>query len=185
MKNLWRRLFGKSNATSSGSKAARKRGTRKDEIHFASELETLTNQVIREAVGSDGILTNEFNKRIAMYDPEVNPIGEEAAKELLVSMLSMAVAQRKVINGRIEKSVEVGNLFDRYYGKLNTINVLSNQANVKRKAMLDAQERYQDLYGRWKVLRDKAYTVKPDPNYAPEEDQQELFEALHKAGGKT
>lgn len=162
-----------------------KKKKEKEERYFASELDILMDKLIRDTIGPKGTMTTEFHDRIAAFDPDNTPIGEEAAKELLVSMLTLAVAQRKLFNSRIEKSVEVGGLFDRYYGKLHTVSELANSANVKRKLMLEAEDQYLRQYSIWKKLMNQTHIIQPDPDYASNKYKQDLHEVLHKTGGKT
>ena len=96
------------------------------------------------------------------------PLSEDEARVILNGLIKEAIAKRKVMTGRIEKSVETGALFERYYGKMQVINALTNSAYVQMKKMDKAKERYDFEREVYKKLIGKMYVphVLPDDKIA-------------------
>lgn len=87
-----------------------------------NEMEQITNQLIAEVTED---IQRNFKEQAKLYNPKVNPIGEIETKQLMFSLIRLAVSRRKLFNERILYSVEQGGLFRRYYGKLHRTNELS------------------------------------------------------------
>lgn len=144
---------------------------------FTPEMEDIMNKLIRSTVGTGGALDREFMRQTAQYDKK-NPIGEPQARELLRSLLQLAIANRDKINGRIEHSVEFGWLYYRYYSKLKTIYDLTVEANVKREEMLLAQKEYYAAHNMYQNVYDMTFTpeatkVNTTPPYPPPQNAEQ------------
>lgn len=126
--------------------------------NFTPEMESIMNKLIRSTVGTGGALDREFMKQSSQYDAD-NPIGEIQARELLHSLLTLAVANREKINGRIEHSVEFGSLYYRYYSKLQTVYDLTVETNVRREALAEAQQEYYFAHNLYNNVREMTYSA--------------------------
>ena len=107
-----------------------------------TEMTTLVDQLINDVIGPNGTMTRHFKKAIAGYSRETNPISEAKARTVMLDMVRMAVAERKRIVGRVEKSIEEGSLYDRYYTKLMDINMMTNETYIKLIEMKYAEREY-------------------------------------------
>ena len=137
---------------------------------FTPEMEAIMNKLIRSTVGIGGALDREFARQSAQYDKD-NPIGEHQARELIQSLLMIAIANRDKINGRIEHSVEFGSLYYRYYSKLQTIYNLTTEANARREEMGMAQQDYYFAYNMHKNVREMTYEAQATKkNTTPKND---------------
>ena len=107
-----------------------------------SVFEQLTDQLIDETIGQNGSMHQFFNRLVAGYDADTNPIGVNDARRILVALVGDAVERRKVFVGRIEKSVVEDGLFKRYYSSLQEINDLTVAADEAMQRMKRARDRY-------------------------------------------
>lgn len=124
---------------------------------FTPEMEAIMTRLIRSTVGTGGELDREFRRLSARFDKEEKPIGEREARELILSLLKVAIANRDLINGRIEHSVEFGSLYYRYYSKLQTVYDLTVDANFKREEMAEAQRDYFFAYNLYNNVCEMTY----------------------------
>lgn len=124
-----------------------------------SEIELITTELIEE---TKVVLQKRFDELISKH---TEPLSEEEARVILDGMIKEAVAKRKLLPGRIEKSVEIGSLFERYYGKMQTINALTNSAYAQMQKMNIAKERYEFQCAIYKKLTKKMY----EPDAIPDE----------------
>ena len=134
---------------------------------FIPEMEYILNKIIRDTVGTGGSLDQEFLRYTAQID-EDHPIGETEARDLLLSLLKLAVAKRDLINGRIEHSVEYGSLYYRYYAKLQTIYDLNVETNIRREELAAAQRDYFFAYNMYNNVRDMTFDPKVTRKYSGE-----------------
>ncbi len=107
-----------------------------------SVFEQLTNQLISETIGQNGSMHQFFNRLVAGYDADTNPIGVNDARRILLALVGDAIERRKVFAGRIEKSVVEDGLFKRYYSSLQEINDLTVAADEAMQRMKRARNRY-------------------------------------------
>ena len=126
------------------------------------ELNQISNRHIDRVVGSYGILTRDFKRRIRRSNPNRNPMGEEETRALILSLLKRAVAEREQISGMVAKSAEIGAMYNSYYGKLQRINELEIEDSKCRKALQAAKSEYEFAKRTYETVRDYTYTVKVD-----------------------
>ena len=112
------------------SKNTKKRPNRKRSAE--AELTLLTQQVMEDQFGEDGVITREFQKQLSFYG-ENHPIGEETARELLLSMAKLAAAQRKTLASHVIRQVEKGSPFKPYFKRLRKINKLAVKSESCRR----------------------------------------------------
>lgn len=135
-----------------------KRKKRKTASSSESEVQQLTAELIDETcVG----LQKRFEELLAEH---TEPLSKEDACVILNCLIKEAVAKRQLLAGRIEKNVETGSLFDRYYGKMQTINVLTNSAYARMQKMDKAKEKYEYECAVYKKLTGKMYEPDVLPN---------------------
>ncbi len=140
----------------------------------APAMERLTNELIDETVGADGVLTKAFQEQIARYDPDVNPISPLEAEELLKGLLNLAVSRRKLLNERLVRCVEVGDLYQSYYGRVQAVNTLAVEAyNAMTVAEL-AEEDYIYFRGMLPAVRDASI----EDHMKPDEDSNRLIQKI-------
>ena len=154
------------------------------------EFERLTDELIQETIGSDGEMMRQLNRILEGYSADKNPLSVQDAKNILFSVLLVAVRQRRRLSGRIAASVEKGGLFNQYYGKIRDINHYTVRANAKLERMQLARRQYeyqQQVY--WGVVgrtydqtvRDESKKTKNDDIMPPKVD---TWEKLDKEGGE-
>jgi len=122
-----------------------------------AEIEQLTTQLIEDTIGSNGVLQKKFDSLLAQYRRNPYALGTADAQNFLFGLLKEAVAQRRLLSGRIEKSVESGILFQRYYSRMQYINHSTNVAYEKMEQMQAAEKRYKDLLGIYRQVIGNAY----------------------------
>lgn len=153
------------------------------------EFERLTDELIQETIGSDGEMMQHLNRMLEGYSADKNPLSVQDAKNILFSVLLVAVRQRRRLSGRIAASVEKGVLFNQYYGKMREINRYTVRANEKLERMQLARRQYeyqQQIY--WGVvgrtydqtMREESKNTKVDDVMPPQVD---VWEKLDKEGG--
>ena len=112
-------------------------------VDFTPELEAVVTDLTQETISSGGALDREFQRQIDFFRRNKLPIGEPQAMRIMVSLLKVAVAEREQLNGRLEQSVEVGPLFNRYYSKLQTVYDLDVKVQKTQKEMELAKHDYE------------------------------------------
>ena len=131
----------------------RKDPTPLEELDTKGEFERLTDELIQETISSDGEMMQQLNRMLDGYSADQNPLSVQDAKNILFSVLLVAVRQRRRLSGRIATSVEKGALFSQYYGKIREINHYTVRANAKLERMELARRQYvyqQQIY--WSVV---------------------------------
>lgn len=123
----------------------------------------LTDELIEETSGENGILVREFRKQISRYNPEVNPIGPYEARAIMMSMLDLAASRRKLLNERLEQSAEIGDLYKRYYDRVDEVTNLAIQASTDLERMDLAEEDYRYYYGMLINVRDTSVVTDIQP----------------------
>ena len=106
----------------------------------------LTDELIEETSGENGLLAREFRKQIKQYDPDRNPIGPYEARAIMISMLDLAASRRKLLNERLEQSAEIGGLYKQYYSRVDEVTNLAIQASTDLERMDLAEEDYRYYY---------------------------------------
>jgi len=153
-----------------------------------SEIEQLIDQLICDTVGTNGQLQQHLNRLLKRYNADNNPLGVDEAKTILLSLIRLATGQRRLLAGRIEKSVEEGGLFDQYYGKMQTINLLTIRTNAKMKKMQVARELFEYQKAVYHRVTGKTYKEDVIPNdgelptQAPKVDQ---WKEIDEEGGQV
>lgn len=100
------------------------------------ELEQLTNQLIAEAKAD---LQGVFNQQMAK---RTKPLGTEDVKMILEVLIKAAIAKRELLIGRLEKDLEEGRLYRRYFQKMDIINDLTSDSHIKAKVMTALENDY-------------------------------------------
>ena len=113
-------------------------------------------------------------------------ISDEEARQLLLAMLSVAIAKRNELTGMLEKSVSSGTLFERYYSKMQMINRLTNSAYTKMKIMQAAKERYEYQRVVYKKVTGKEYisSVQPNDGDKISDDVRDAWTEMEEAAGQ-
>ena len=153
------------------------------------EFERLTDELIQETIASDGEMMQQLDRILKGYSADKNPLSIQDAKNILFSVLMVAVRQRRRLSGRIAASVEKGVLFNQYYGKIRDINYYTVRANAKLERMQLARRQYeyqQQVY--WGVVgrtydqtvREESEKIKNDDIMPPKID---TWEKLDREGG--
>lgn len=128
---------------------------------YEAELEHITTCLINETKAK---LRKQFQAELQNEIAKGNIIEAEYAIRTLEMLIKEAVASRKILIGRIEKDVETGELYDRYYGKMQTINSLTNKAYALMQRMDVAKERYMYEKEIYKKINDKMYVSDAIPD---------------------
>ena len=121
-----------------------------------TEMEQITNEVIRR---SQKKLERAFNKKMLSK----KSFTKEDAESILTELIKIAIAERSILNGKIERSVETGTYFERYYGKMRSINELTNETYRSMRERLHYEKRYQSLQKEYKEKTGD--TVELDASY--------------------
>lgn len=119
-------------------------------------MERLTNELIEETIGPNGALIRELQAQLAGHHPDRNPISPDKARSIMMSMLDLVVSKRKLLNERLERSVEVGELYRNYYGRVYAVTSLAAQAHTDLERMDLAEEDFRYNYGVLMNVRDKS-----------------------------
>ena len=114
----------------------------------------MTDELIEEVAGQNGELVREFRKQLSYYDPNRNPIGPYEARAILLSMLDLAASKRKLLNERLEESVEIGDLYKHYYSRIDEVTNLAVQAGTDLERMDLAEEDYRYYLAMYANVRD-------------------------------
>lgn len=134
----------------------------------------LTDELIEETSGENGLLVREFRKQIRQYDPERNPIGPYEARAIMMSMLDLAASRRKLLNERLEQSAEIGGLYKQYYGRIDEVTDLAIQASTDLERMDLAEEDYRYYYSMLLNVRDRSVVTE----IQPEEEERQVLKSL-------
>lgn len=137
-------------------------------------MERLTNELIEQTVGPDGVLLQAFRDQISQYDPEKNPISPREARALLSGLLDLAASRRKLLNERLERSVEVGTLYSSYYGRIQAVDQLAVRAYTAMEHMDLAEEEFRFQQALYPKVR-KASVLE---EMMPEEEEMKLVNKI-------
>ena len=118
-----------------------------------SELEHLTTELIEQTKAE---LREQFQREMSRLKPG-EPIEKDVADRTIRLLLDMAAADRQNLIGRIENDVTSGNLFEHYYGKMETINRLTNSAYAKMQKLDYCKEKYDTNKALYEKLTGKMY----------------------------
>ena len=164
----------------------RRLGRKDPSTKFKAELERVTDRLIEETVGDDGEITQEFKRRMEEYDPGENPISPKEAEALIHSLIRTAVAQRKCLTERIATSVENGELYAKYYGKIHLISDSAVEAYTKLQLLERSREEFEYYEEMYNNIREKAFdsSVKPVPKQPKPKKTKDILIAIDEAGGE-
>lgn len=146
--------------------------THRRKAYDEGEVEDITSALIEETRYA---IKERFNQEIAEIKKHGRKLTEDEARTILMGLLYEAISRRKLLAGRIEKSVEVGTLFERYYGKMQAINYLTNKAYSEMQKMNVAKERYEFQRGIYHKLTGKMYVPDTIPDDTPTEKHGEKY----------
>ncbi len=153
--------------------------TKEQQLTNRSEVEQLTTELIKD---TEAAIRQEFQRIMQDYtdyskeganvaDKETSHrvkerkiLDKAKAQKILIALLKEIIANRKLLASRIERDVETGSLFRRYYGKMQFINTQTIDAFEKLQQMdmdKDAYEYQQEIYRR---LTGKIYQEDVIPN---------------------
>lgn len=107
---------------------------KKEKAH-TSEIEKITDQLIAETLSDNGVLIKELNMKLQNYTVDENPLGLDEAKNILNSLITLAINQRSLLAQRLANSIEQGSLYNDYYEKMKDINKLTIAVNVEAKKL--------------------------------------------------
>ena len=156
------------------------------DVEVSPAMELLTNQLIQETVGRSGIITLEMEKKLAHYSPQV-PMSRDMAEEMLVAALKVAVSRRKLLNERLAHSVEVGSLYQSYFGRMQ---MLSSQM-VDAYEKMEHMHRAENSYKKWQQIHTQVWNRTYEEGIRPPQSEQEeipvrdkdMLKALNREGG--
>ena len=137
-------------------------------------MERLTDDLIEQTVGPDGALLQAFREQISQYDPEKNPISPREARALLNGLLDLAASRRKLLNERLERSVEVGSLYTSYYGRVQAVDQLAIRAYTAMEHMDLAEEDFRFQYALYPKVRKTAVI----DEMVPEEEDMKMADKI-------
>lgn len=95
------------------------------------QIARITTKLIRKTFGLFGTVTGKFRKDIKKYNADCTPISTEEAKQLLVSMVKLAVAQRSLLLTLIAEEADqrlFSNRMDRNLHKVVELAVAADEA---------------------------------------------------------
>ena len=95
------------------------------------QIARITTKLIRKTFGLFGTVTGKFRKDIKKYNADCTPISTEEAKQLLVSMVKLAVAQRSLLLTLIAEEADqrlFSNRMDRNLHKVVELAVEADEA---------------------------------------------------------
>jgi len=98
-------------------------------------------------------------------------------------LIKEAIANRKMLINRIEKEVETGSLFERYYGKMQAINKLTNKAYTLMQKMNSAKFKYEYDLEVYKKMMGIMYLEKLSPNESvlmKKNEKADIWEVMYK-----
>ncbi|MDY5772958.1 MAG: hypothetical protein SPK32_05940 [Bacteroidaceae bacterium] len=151
-----------------------------------SELECITSDLIEEAKREI-----EASKKKIVTDKRTLEPNE--VEEIIKKLIGELASKRNGMIGRIEKDIEGGALFDRYFGKMQTINTLTNSTYALMQKMYAAKEKYEKEKAVYNTVMSEKYIEKMIPSLPKKgrfgkESTQDIFEAINiakKAGTGT
>ena len=149
-------------------------------------MERLTNQLIDETVGSSGIITLDLERKLDHYSLQV-PLSRPMAEEMLVAALKVAVSRRKLLNERLASSVEIGSLYQSYFGRMQ---LLSSQM-VDAYEKMEHMHRAENSYKKWQQIHAQVWNRTYEEGIRPPQSEQEeipvrdkdMLKALNREGG--
>lgn len=112
-----------------------------------SQMQKITRCLINGSIGSKGVMTQAFREEIEKYSADENPIGEEEARNLLVNMVKLAVAERSKLEGTIVDQVERGLLYSDYYRDVEEVTDMAIKTDEYYRKAEMVREDYLVEYG--------------------------------------
>lgn len=123
------------------------------------ELEAITNNVIEEMKED---LTKDFEQMTKGYRSKPGRLEKEEMYSIIWNLMEKALKERHVLIERIEKDIETGDLYERYYNKMHTINIYTNSAYAMMKKLEVKEESYERQKELYKKVVGEAYEYKLD-----------------------
>ena len=154
-------------------------------------LEELARVLIEE---TKDVLQSKFNSMFGIYHDNPKALGNTQIKNILFSLLKIAIAQRRLFSGRIQKSVESGSLFQYYFIQMQRLNQSSNETYAKMKRMEKAEKEYLHYLTVYQENYDPSYEaelstdvndssteVSAEPTETPPIETSDEAESIHSA----
>ena len=110
-----------------------------EEILNESQYEKIVDALIAD---SKNKLNDQFLRLTAHYSRATNPIGPNDAKNIINSLITTIIGQRRLLSARIADSIGFGELFDKYFGQLSLINDLHAKRAIALKELQVAETKY-------------------------------------------
>ena len=109
------------------------------------------------------------------------------AEEMLVAALKVAVCRRKLLNERLAHSVEVGSLYQSYFGRMQ---MLSSQM-VDAYEKMEMMHRAENNYKKWQQIHAQVWNRTYEEDIRPPQSEQEdipvrdkdMLKAINREGG--
>lgn len=86
-----------------------------------TRYESITETVINEAIGPDGVLRRQLDEMKQHYDKNTNPLGVNAAKTIMLALIRTAISERRKIGDRVKDGVSDGSLTYSYEQEMKEI----------------------------------------------------------------
>ncbi len=118
---------------------------------FRAESEQITTELIEETLD---ILRKRFAELTVNHH---EMMGETEAAQIMECLIKEAVSHRSLLMGRVEKSVEEGPVFERYYGKIREIDALTGEAYTLMKQRDAAKKRFDEQRAIYRKVVGKTY----------------------------
>jgi hypothetical protein len=147
-------------------------------------FEQLTKRLTDETIGIEGLLKKELEELLKDFDVSKNPLSIEQTKQILYSLIRLAVSQRRLLAGRVAQSIGQGDMFKQYKEKMKEIDKLTVETQTKLKKMQMARKQYEYHYHIYEVVTGNTYIDKSEPDSSK---QSEVWTEFGKetSGGET
>lgn len=150
-----------------------------------SEIQKITDKLIRNSIGSRGKVTQAFQKQRETFNTEKKPIGREEALNMLVNMVKIAVVERNKLEGIIINRVEQGMLNSSYYEEVEIVSDMAAQADSYYRSAETVRDDYLAEYGdywqnRMEARRNNSKVTLTEQDY---EDLKVRIEKINKLTG--
>ncbi len=139
-------------------------------------MEQLTTALLAETIGPEGALLRCFQEQISHYSAKDHPISARESIELTKRLVKLAVARRKLLNERLERSIAVGELYRSYYGRVEAIHQLESATYATMEQLERAEEDY--LYH--EAMLQKVRQASIEEQMQPDDEQMGLIRRLRR-----
>ena len=131
---------------------------------LGTQHESVVDELI---VGTKSKIEDQYSKLTTHYDSKSNPIGVEEAKNVIASLITIAIGQRRLLGERISNSIGYGGIFGHYFGKLKQI----NDSNVKYTTNQEEVEAAEKKYKKHFSLLEKVERNSLNEGYRPNDKE--------------